>query len=234
MADATVQLEKQDGAQGKDFVSCVKDKARAGAPAGTCVWSPSSDALKLALVLRPAVKMGDYHALPFVAAMGAVDALRSLGKAHEVGIRWPSDLVSGAPDFDSELVCITVSAGAGEGGLFAVVGLSVSREPLETLALDTDDEELAADLCDAIAARVDSWASALAASKVVAGPLAPVLEEYFDMVPLLGHRAAALSPNGHPLALGTFAGIDVWGRATIKNASAEREFAPEAARIRAM
>ncbi len=61
-----------------------------------------------------------------------------------------------------------------------------------------------------------------------------MLGEYFDMVPALGHRAAAVSPNGHPLAIGTFAGVDVWGRATIKTTVDEREFAPEVARIRTL
>ncbi len=94
--------------------------------------------------------------------------------------------------------------------------------------------DFAPELAASIVRRVDAWAAALAANKAVAGPLAPVLNEYFDMVPALGHRAAAVSPNGHPLAIGTFAGIDVWGRATIKTTVDEREFAPEVARIRTL
>ena len=67
-----------------------------------------------------------------------------------------------------------------------------------------------------------------------AGPLAPVLGEYFDMVPLLGRQVAAVSPNGLPLAVGVFAGLDIWGRATIKTDAGEQEFPPEAVRIRGL
>ena len=40
-----------------------------------------------------------------------------------------------------------------------------------------------------------------------------------------------MSPNGLPLAVGVFAGLDIWGRATIKTDAGEQEFPPEAVRI---
>lgn len=265
------------------------ERARSGERAGWMAMTESDAAAvgaAVAVIVRPAVRMGDFHALPFVAAMGAVDAFREQGAAGAVGIRWPNDLVCGAPAFDVELAKVEVKAGAGEGGMFAVVTVALDVEALAGLGLGSQGEggaeaepcgvatdaaasaddmpdaasiacaadgdacygdsvgefagcglsfaDFAPELASHIVRRVDAWAKALAANKAVAGPLAPVLNEYFDMVPALGHRAAAVSPNGHPLAIGTFAGIDVWGRATIKTTVDEREFAPEVARIRTL
>lgn len=259
----------------EDPVTEAVERARSGERAGWTAAHMSAETgdVSLALIARPAVRMGDFHAVPFVAAMGAHDGLAALGAAKSVGIRWPHDLVCAAPDFDEELATVSVRAGAGEGGMFAVVALELRAGAFAALELCAPSADAAADICDeratvsvtetaaagvadapadagvspladpvvvapqlaaAILARIDTWAAALADNRAVAGPLAPVLGEYFDMVPALGHRAAAVSPNGHPLAIGTFAGVDVWGRATIKTTVDEREFAPEVARIRTL
>ena len=86
----------------------------------------------------------------------------------------------------------------------------------------------------AVLTRVDTWAVVANTPQGAAGPLAPVLGEYFDMVPLLGRQVAAVSPNGLPLAVGVFAGLDIWGRATIKTDAGEQEFPPEVVRIRGL
>ena len=63
--------------------------------------------------------------------------------------------------------------------------------------------------------------------------MAPVLSEYFDLVALMGKPAEAVYPNGNVMARGTFAGVDIWGRATLVTADGhEVEFSPEQARIR--
>lgn len=217
----------------ESLVDEVRERARAGAETGFCAAAATDEGLTFALVLRPVVRMGDFHALPFVAAMGIVDAFRAQGKADEVGIRWPGDIVCGAPAFENELAKITVNAGAGEGGMFAMASVAVDEASVRSLGFEGPLVEIAQGMAGAVAERVDVWAESLA-GKQVAGPLAPVLAEYFDMVPALGHRVAALSPNGHALAIGTFAGIDVWGRATIKTAVNEQEFASEVARIRTL
>ena len=264
----------------EDPVTEAVERARSGERAGWAAARANAETgdVSLALVARPAVRMGDFHAVPFVAAMGARDALAALGAAKNVGIRWPHDLVCAAPDFNEELASVAVKAGAGEGGMFAVVSLELRATAFAGLELRAPSADAAADACDggmadsavdaaakavadtvaeiapansgesplvdpitaipqltaAILARIDAWAAALAGNRAVAGPLAPVLGEYFDMVPALGHRAAAVSPSGHPLAIGTFAGVDVWGRATIKTTVDEREYAPEVARIRTL
>ena len=86
----------------------------------------------------------------------------------------------------------------------------------------------------AVEAKVDRWAQMLA-TRPSPGPMAPVLSDYFDMVPLLGHQVAALSPNGLPMAIGAFSGLDIWGRACVTAADgSEKELPCEAVIIRAV
>ena len=184
--------------------------------------------------------MHAFHGLPFVAAMGMMDAFAGtaatpgLGLAGKVGIQWPSDIVCGAPAFETSLARVAVNGGAGAAGMFAAVTVDVERAALGELGVDVADEALAAALAEALLARVDAWSVAANTPQGAAGPLAPVLGEYFDMVPLLGRQVAAVSPNGLPLAVGVFAGLDIWGRATIKTDAGEQEFPPEAVRIRGL
>ena len=176
----------------------------------------------------------------FVAAMGMMDALvgtastPGLGLAGKVGIQWPSDIVCGAPAFETSLARVAVNGGAGAAGMFAAVTVDVERAALGELGVDMADEALIEALAAAVLVRVDTWAVAANTPQGAAGPLAPVLGEYFDMVPLLGRQVAAVSPSGLPLAVGVFAGLDIWGRATIKTDAGEQEFPPEAVRIRGL
>ena len=184
-------------------LDAARDAGREGVSAGWCAWSAGEASLTFSLVVRPDVNMHAFHGLPFVAAMGMMDALAGtaaapgLGLAGKVGIQWPSDIVCGAPAFETSFARVAVNGGAG-------------------------------------LARVDAWAVVANTPQGAAGPLAPVLGEYFDMVPLLGRQVAAVSPNGLPLAVGVFAGLDIWGRATIKTDAGEQEFPPEAVRIRGL
>ena len=219
-------------------LDAARDAGREGAAAGWCAWSAGDEALAFSLVVRPAVGMQAFHALPFVAAMGMMDALagagggQGLGLAGKVGIQWPSDIVCGAPEFETLLANVAVNGGAGAAGMFAAVTVEVQRGELAGLGVELADDVLVEQLAAAVLVRVDSWAVAAATPQGKMGPLAPVLAEYFDMVPLLGHQAAAVSPNGLPLAVGVFAGLDIWGRATLKTEAGEQEFPPEAVKIR--
>jgi BirA family biotin operon repressor/biotin-[acetyl-CoA-carboxylase] ligase len=101
------------------------------------------------------------------------------------------------------------------------------------LLRDYSDEQLASAIAAGIEARVASWEQQIVAGAGVAGPLAPVLSEYFDLVALLGNPAEAVYPNGNVMARGTFAGVDIWGRATLVTSDgSEVEFSPEQASIR--
>lgn len=221
-------------------LDAARNAGREGVPAGWCAWSVGEASLTFSLVVRPDVNMHAFHGLPFVAAMGMMDALAGtastpgLGLAGKVGIQWPSDIVYGAPAFETSLARVTVNGGAGAAGMFGTVTVDIERASLGELGMDVTDEALVEALTTAVLARVDAWAVVANTPQGAAGPLAPVLGEYFDMVPLLGRQVAAVSPNGLPLAVGVFAGLDIWGRATIKTDAGEQEFPPEAVRIRGL
>ena len=136
--------------------------------------------------------------------------------------------------FETSLARVAVNGGAGAAGMFGAVTVDIERSALSELGVDVADEALVEALSAAVLVRVDAWAAVANTPQGAAGPLAPVLGEYFDMVPLLGRQVAAVSPNGLPLAVGVFAGLDIWGRATIKTDAGEQEFPPEAVRIRGL
>ena len=96
---------------------------------------------------------------------------------------------------------------------------ALARTCLERLvddpALLPGFDALAEGLRSHIVARVDAWELAFRQGRAQAGPMAPILNEYFDACPLLGHQVRALSPEGDLLATGVFAGLDCWGRATV-------------------
>ena len=108
--------------------------------------------------------------------------------------------------------------------MFGAVTVDIERSALSELGVDVADEALVETLAAAVLTRVDAWAVVANTPQGAAGPLAPVLGEYFDMVPLLGRQ----------VAVGVFAGLDIWGRATIKTDAGEQEFPPEAVRIRGL
>jgi BirA family biotin operon repressor/biotin-[acetyl-CoA-carboxylase] ligase len=162
--------------------------------------------------------MGAYHGLGYVCALGAAEALRDAERS--VGIGWPFALVDAATG--DVVARVRTNAGYDEG-MFARV---------EVVAEDgfaADEEALEA----GIRGRVDGWAAEVAAGRAQAGPLAPILSDYFDLVPLLGHEAEAVYPNGNVMTRGTFGGIDVWGRAIlISESGRELTLAPEQATLR--
>lgn len=218
------------------------------------------DQLCCELELTPKVKMMEFIALPQVCAMGVMDCLYGLGLEGQVGIGWPADLVArrehpavpgGAKpreamsadtssfDFDLFMGKVGVHAHAGENGPAASVTVTVDMPVLEGAAQRSGAvlpprEELRSQLAHAVGAKVDAWAHMLA-TRPSPGPMAPVLSDYFDMVPLLGHQVAALSPNGLPMAMGAFSGLDIWGRACVTAADgSEQELPSEAVIIRAV
>ena len=226
------------GRSGAPHGSCVAAAVQtAGRGRRGHVWQSPSGGLYLSVLLRPEVPMSQYVAIPAVCSMGAVDALASIG-CEGVGIKWPNDVVAGR----RKLAGLLVEGGYGEGGTFAVAGIGINLvhgagiEGLVTQAADgtvrplgpayvqdllpkgtpmPTREELAGLVRDAMMARVDAWAAAVSAGRAAAGPLAPVLSEYFDMVPMLGRRVRAVLPSGQELLQGRFAGIDAWGRVTV-------------------
>ena len=115
-------------------------------------------------------------------------------------------------------------AGAGETDGAAVAG----ARPLEPtwLAREASDalpafEELATLVRDRVMDACDQWEGQVRAGRAQAGPLAPVLDEYFDSVPMLGHQVVAYSPEGAELCRGVLSAVDAWGRVTVHVASGQ-------------
>lgn len=202
-------------------------------------WGSPSTGLYLSVLLRPDVPMSHYMGISAVCGVGVLDALHSLG-ATRAALKWPNDVVVPATDAsapDRKLAGILVEAGTGDSGMFAVCGIGVNLEcptlegdmgsvnPLAPAgiadamaesAVAPGFDELAQAIRDAVVARVDAWAAAVNSGHAVAGPLAPVLSEYFDALPLMGARVDVVYPNGNVAATGDFVAVDVWGRATVR------------------
>jgi len=202
-------------------------------------WGSPSTGLYLSVLLRPDVPMSHYMGISAVCGMGVLDALRSLG-ATRAALKWPNDVVVSAADAsapDRKLAGILVEAGTGDSGMFAVCGIGVNLErpvleddmgsvnPLAPAgiadamaegAVAPGFDELAQAIRDAVVARADTWAAAVNSGHAVAGPLAPVLSEYFDALSLMGSRVDVVYPNGNVAATGDFVAVDVWGRATVR------------------
>lgn len=202
-------------------------------------WGSPSTGLYLSVLLRPDVPMSHYMGISAVCGMGVLDALHSLGVTR-AALKWPNDVVVPAADAsapDRKLAGILVEAGTGDSGMFAVCGIGVNLErpvlegdmgsvnPLAPAgiadamaegAVAPGFDELAQTIRDAVVARADAWAAAVNSGHAVAGPLAPVLSEYFDALPLMGTRVDVVYPNGNVAATGDFVAVDVWGRATVR------------------
>ena len=201
----------------------AREAAREGAPHGSAVaahaqtagrgrrghvWESPRGSLYLSCVLRPSVPMHFFTGLPAVCALGVLDCLRDDLGIAQAALKWPNDIIAGP----SKLAGILVEAGSSAMGTFAVCGVELVEDPSKLPSFD-DIAEL---LRRRIVARVDAWDLACRQGRAQAGPLAPILNEYFDCCPLLGHRVRALSPEGELVCTGYFAGLDCWGRATVR------------------
>lgn len=191
--------------------------------------------LELAVVLRPEVGMKDVSGVPYVVALGACEGFDVLGIGG-VGIGWPSDVVC-----ERGLIApVRASAGYAEG-IFVVASLELDLgglgrgEGAGEAQAETPSEQAVIDaLAGSVISRVNLWADDVRAGRAVAGPLGPVLSEYFDRVLLMGKPVEVVYPNGNVALRGTLAGVDIWGRATITNEfGRELEISPEQASIRA-
>lgn len=163
--------------------------------------------------LRPMVPMGYVTGVPHVCALAV---------ARELGgrVRWPHE-VTGA---DGEpLVSVDARAGYDEHGVFVRCDL----------AWDAEKDLDAAALERAARFDVDAWAADVAAGRAAAGPLAPVLGDFFDVLLGMGEDVEVLR-GGRVIGRGVLVAVDVWGRATVRleGGAQELEIAPEQARLR--
>lgn len=174
----------------------------------------------LTATVRPDVPMQMYTCVQHVMALGCVRALRDAGlEAHIV---WPAGV---AVDGEEAL---HVRARAGyEEGLFAEVTLAATERGTSLLA---QRRRL---LSEALEASAREWEASLRRAGTVAGPLAPVLDEYFSLLLLAQKEVDVVYPNGNLCARGVLAGMDVWGRAAVRTASGRVvDISPEQASLR--
>ena len=121
------------------------------------------------------------------------------------------------------VVAVDARAGYDEDGVFVRCDLTWD-----------DERALAAPALERAACEgVDAWAADVAAGRAAAGPLAPVLSDYFDVLLGMGERVEVLR-GARVIGRGTLVGVDVWGRATVRleGDAQELEVAPEQARLR--
>ena len=208
------------------------------------VWESPRGSLYLSCVLRPSVPMHFFTGLPAVCALGVLDCLRDDLGIAQAALKWPNDIIAGSSKLAGILVeagssamgtfavcgvgvnVAPASAGAGPCKQASCEGPAtqspeaLARTCLEELVDNPSGlpafEDIAALLRRRIVERVDAWDLACRQGRAQAGPLAPILNEYFDRCPLLGHRVRALSPEGDLVCTGYFAGLDCWGRATVR------------------
>ena len=209
------------------------------------VWESPRGSLYLSCVLRPSVPMHFFTGLPAVCALGVLDCLRDDLGIAQAALKWPNDIIAGPCKLAGILVeagssamgtfavcgvgvnVASALAGAGPCDQASGEGPAAQKSPealtrtcLEELVDDPSGlpafEDIAELLRRRIVERVNAWDLACRQGRAQAGPLAPVLNEYFDRCPLLGHRVRALSPEGDLVCTGYFAGLDCWGRATIR------------------
>lgn len=165
-----------------------------------------------ALTLRPRVPMGFVTGAPHVCALAVARSL-------EARVAWPHEVVSA----DGEpLVGVEARAGYDDEGVFVRC----------TLSWDAEKNLDAAELERSVGEGFGAWELAYSEGRGSAGPLASVLGDYFDVLLGMGEKVEILR-GGSVVAGGTLAGVDVWGRATVRLADGrELELAPEQARLR--
>lgn len=200
----------------------IVERAREGAPAGEKCVQLDGDTLLVELVCRPAVGMSFLTGVPYAAALGVADALAGLG-ATGVGVAWPHDVCGP----DGVMATVRTTAGYGEG-MFVVCHVALAG--VTSQAADA----LADAVAEGILARVGQWAEGIAGAAKAATPLGPVLNELFDRMPLMGQPVEVVYPNGNVAMRGTLVGMDVWGKATVRNEfGRDLDLAPEHASLRA-
>ena len=164
---------------------------------------------EVATVVRLEVSMPYVPAVPYVVALGVCQFLRAADEGF--GICWPYDICYK----DQVIASIKATAGYQEG-MFAVVSVVADAKAL-SLAFDVADntELLAKKVSELVVQSVSAWEQQVKRARSFAGPIALILSDYFDMVPLLGQQVNKVYPSGNVALTARFGGIDVWGHAIL-------------------
>ena len=202
------------GAQTGEFVFRAFDVQEAAASSqDECLEPASTPAgekpFEVATIVRLGVSMPYVPAVPYVVALGVCQFLRAADESF--GICWPYDICYK----DQVVASIKATAGYQEG-MFAVVSVVADAKAL-SLAFDVVDntELLAKRVSELVVQSVGAWEQQVKRVKSFAGPIALILSDYFDMVPLLGQQVNKVYPSGNVAQTARFGGIDVWGHAIL-------------------
>ena len=176
--------------------------ASASSPAG-------EKPFEVATVVRLGVSMPYVPAVPYVVALGVCQFLRAQDESF--GICWPYDICYK----DQVVASIKATAGYQEG-MFAVVSVVADAKLLSPVFDVADNTELLAKKVSELVIRsVSVWEQQVKRARSFAGPIALILSDYFDMVPLLGQQVNKVYPSGNVALTARFGGIDVWGHAIL-------------------
>ena len=96
--------------------------------------------------------------------------------------------------------------------------VSIAADPkVLCSAFDVADniELLAKKVSELVVQSVSAWEQQVKRARSFAGPIALILSDYFDMVPLLGQQVNKVYPSGSVALTARFGGIDVWGHAIL-------------------
>ena len=164
---------------------------------------------EVATVVRLGVSMPYVPAVPYVVALGLCQFLRA--KDENFGIRWPYDICYK----DQVIASIKATAGYQEG-MFAVVSVAADSGALcSVFGVAGNTELLAKKVSELVVQSVSAWEQQVKRARSFAGPIALILSDYFDMVPLLGQQVNKVYPSGNVALTARFGGIDVWGHAIL-------------------
>ena len=210
------------GAQTGEFVFCVFDVQECAtqdqderldpvsAPASASASIPAGEKpFEVATIVRLGVSMPYVPAVPYVVALGVCQFLRAADESF--GICWPYDICYK----DQVVASIKATAGYQEG-MFAVVSVAADAKAL-SLAFDVanNTDLLAKKVSELVVQSVSAWEQQVKRARSFAGPIALILSDYFDMVPLLGQQVNKVYPSGNVALTARFGGIDVWGHAIL-------------------
>ena len=180
------------------------------APASASASIPAGEKpFEVATIVRLGVSMPYVPAVPYVVALGVCQFLRAQDESF--GICWPYDICYK----DQVVASIKATAGYQEG-MFAVVSVAADAKAL-SLAFDVanNTDLLAKKVSELVVQSVSAWEQQVKRARSFAGPIALILSDYFDMVPLLGQQVNKVYPSGNVALTARFGGIDVWGHAIL-------------------
>lgn len=175
--------------------------------------------------LYPHVRMAHIQGIGFICTLGVWDACRELcGVSAQ--ILWPYVVeVVGA----SSCVAFEIKThgGVSDDGVFVDIDVICTCDDGKTFA--DLPQDFSREVISAIRKRMVAWEEKEQTSAVIAGPLAPFMDEYYASLRDIG-TLVALRP--HDKDTYTFAGIDAWGHAHLLDSEHnETSVAPDTAHL---